>query len=242
MHGLLSTQQDNNQGKYPLLVVDDLLDQLAGAQFFTRINLRSGYHQIRVAKDDVEKTAFWTRYGSYEWLVMSFGLTGAPGTFNRLSNDLFCAFLDEFVILYIDDLLIYSKTLEEHMVHVKKVLQILRENKLYANPQKCEFAAQDINFLGFRVGKHDLHMDTSKVDDVRRWLIPTKTVEVQQSISFVQYVRKFIKHFSVIAPPLTNLTKAKTGFKWTTLEQDAFEKLKEAVCSQLVLKLPDFTK
>ena len=173
---------------------------------------------------------------------MSFGLTGAPRTFNRLGNDLFRAFLDEFVIVYIDDFLIYSKTLEEHVLHVKKVLHILRENKLYANPEKCEFAVQGINFLGFQVGKRGLCMDTSKVDVVRRWPISTKTIEVQQFVGFVQYVRKFIKHFSAIAAPLTNLTKAKTGFKWTALEQDAFEKLKEAVCSQPVLKLPDFTK
>ena len=151
-------------------VIDDLLDQLAGAQFFTRIDLRSGYHQMRVAEGDIEKTAFRTRYGSYEWLVMSFGLTGAPGTFSRLGNDLFRAFLDEFVIVYIDDLLIYSKTLEEHMLHVK-------------------------------------------VDVIRRCPIQTKTIEVQQFVGFVQYVRKFIKHFSAIAAPLTNLTKATTGFK-----------------------------
>ena len=115
------------KGKYPLPVIDDLLDQLAGAQFFTRIDLRSGYHQIRVAEGDIEKAAFRTRYGSYEWLVMSFGLTGAPGPFSRLGNYLFRAFLDEFVIIYtLDDLLIYSKTLEDHVLHVKKVLHILR--------------------------------------------------------------------------------------------------------------------
>ena len=130
MHGLSSTPQDK--------VIDDLLDQSAGAQFFTRIDLRSGYHQIRVAEDDIEKTTFRTRYDNYEWLVMSFGLMGAPRTFSRLGNDPFRAFLDEFVILYIYDLLIYNKTLEEHMLHVKKVLQIPRENKLYANPEKCE--------------------------------------------------------------------------------------------------------
>ena len=111
MHGLSSTPQDK--------VIDDLLDQSAGAQFFTRIDLRSGYHQIRVAEDDIEKTTFRTRYDNYEWLVMSFGLTGALGTFNHFGNDLFCAFLDEFVILYIDDMFIYSKTLREHMVHVR---------------------------------------------------------------------------------------------------------------------------
>ena len=128
------------------------------------------------------------------------------------------------------------------MLHVRKVLHILRENKLYANPEKCEFAVQDINFLGFRVGKYVLCMDTSKVDVVQRWSISTKTMEVQQYVGFVQHVRKLSKHFSAIAAPLTNLTKAKIGFKWMTLEQDAFEKLKEAVCSQPMLKLPYLTK
>ena len=120
---------------------------------------------------------------------------------------------------------------------------MLRRCYIYCdNSEKCEFAVQDNNFLGFRVGKHGLRMDTSKVDVVRKWQIPTKTIEVQQFVGFVQYVRKFIKHFSAIAAPLTNLTKAKTSFKWTSLEQDAFEKLKEVVCSQPVRKLPDFTK
>ena len=145
---------------------------------------------------------------------MNFGLTGAPRTFRRLGNDLFRAFLDEFAILYIDDLLIYSKTLEEHMIHVKKVLHILRVNKLYANPEKCEFVVEDINFLDFRVGKHGLRVDTSKVDVVRRWPIPSKTMEVKPFVGFVQYVcTKFIKHSSAIATPLTNLTKVIISFK-----------------------------
>ena len=230
------------KSKYPIPVIADLLDQLQGAQYFSRIDLRSGYHQIRIAEEDIEKTAFCTRYGSFEWLVMSFGLTGAPGTFCRLRNDLFRDYLDKFVIIYIDDLLIFSKSLEEHKRHVTQVLQRLREHKLFAKPEKCEFAVEEIEFLGFRVGRGGLKMDVMKVEAVRKWPRPTKIIEVQQFIGFVQYVRKFIRNFSEIAAPLTDLIRGAQVFKWTTREQAAFEKLKEAVCSQPVLQLPDFTK
>ena len=156
------------KSKYPLPLILDLLDQLQGAQYFSRIDLRSGYHQIRITIEDIEKTAFRTRYGSFEWLVMSFGLTGAPGTFCRLGNEIFRDYLDKFVIIYIDDLLIFSKSLEEHKQHVTQVLQRLREHQLYAKPEKCEFAVGELEFLGFRVGRDGLKMDPVKVEAVRK--------------------------------------------------------------------------
>ena len=128
------------KGRYPLPIIEDLLDQLAGAQYFSRIDLRSGYHQIRIAEQDVEKTTFRTRYGSFEWLVMSFGLIGALGTFCRLGNDLFREFLDSFVIIYIDDIVIFSKTSEHQLEHLRKIFTILRASQLFSKPEKCEFA------------------------------------------------------------------------------------------------------
>lgn len=132
--------------------MEDLTDQLGGAKFFTRIDLRSGYHQIRIAEEDIPKTAFRTRYGSFEWLVLAFGLTNGPATFSAGMNEDFGEFLDEFLIIYLDDLLIYSKTWEEHIMHVRKVLQRLRERMWYAKPEKCEFAVNSVEFLGFIVG------------------------------------------------------------------------------------------
>ena len=228
--------------KYPLPLISDLLDQLQGARYFSRIDLRSGYHQIRVAMEDIEKTAFRTRYGSFEWLVMSFGLTGAPGTFCRLGNEIFRDYLDKFLIIYIDDLLIFSKTFEEHKQHVTNVLQRLQERLLYAKRKKCEFSMEELEFLIFRIGREGFKMDPTKVKAVQDWPRPTKVLEVQQFIGFVQYVRRFIKNFSQIATPLTNLIKGSQTFCWSEREQHAFDQLKKAVCVQPVLQLPDFSK
>ena len=128
-----------------------------------RIDLRSGYHQIRIATEDIEKTTFRTRYGSFEWLVMSFGLTGAPGTFCRLGNEIFRDYLDKFVIIYIDDLLIFSKNFEEHKKHITNVLQRLLEHQLYAKSEKCEFSMEELEFLGFRIGRDGVKMDPAQV-------------------------------------------------------------------------------
>ena len=230
------------KGKYPLPIIEDLLDQLVGAKYFSRIDLRSGYHQIRIAEDDIEKTAFRTRYGSFEWLVMSFGLTGAPGTFCRLGNDLFREYLDSFVIIYIDDLLIFSKTFEDHLKHLRLVFSVLRKNQLFAKPEKCEFAVQEIEFLSFVVGNDGLKVDPKKMDTVQQWPVPRKLLEVQQFLGFVQYVPKFIPNFSLVAAPLTTLLKGRGEFRWSKAEQDAFDMLKQSMCSSHVLQLPDLTK
>jgi hypothetical protein len=160
------------KNRYPLPRIDDLFDRLLGAKVFSRINLRSRYYQIRIAEGDEEKTACRTRYGSYELLVMPFGLTNAPATFCTLMNDIFCEWLDDFVVVYIDDILIYSGSLEEHAEHLRKVFQRLRENKLYAKLEKCEFGVTEVDFLGHRITQKGLMMDDHKVKAILDWEPP----------------------------------------------------------------------
>ena len=161
------------KNKYPLPRIDDLMDQLQGASVFSKIDLRSGYHQIRVRKEDIPKTAFRTRYGHYEYLVMPFGVTNAPTVFMDYMNRIFHEFLDKFVVVFIDDILIYSKSTEEHSEHLRIVLQILKERKLFAKLSKCEFWLSQIQFLGHIVSSEGIRVDPSKVEAVTRWERPT---------------------------------------------------------------------
>jgi hypothetical protein len=157
------------KNRYPLPRIDDLFDQLSGIKVFSRIDLRSGYYQIWIAEGDEEKTACRTRYGSYEFLVMPFGLTNAPATFCTLMNDIFREWINDFIVVYIDDILIYSGSLEEHAEHLWKVFQRLRENKLYAKLEKCEFGVTEVDFLGHRITKKRLKMDDHKVKAILDW-------------------------------------------------------------------------
>ena len=227
--------------KYPLPRVDELMDRLHGAKYFSKLDLRSGYHQVRIADEDIEKTAFNTRYGQYEFLVMPFGLTGAPSTFMALMNQLMAPFLDQFVVVYLDDILIYSKTLHEHMHHVESVLNVLRQNKLYCKQEKCEFLRKEVKFLGYLVGDEGLKVDPAKVEAVQTWPIPTNVRDVRSFLGFVGFYRKFIKDHSNICTPLSELTKTADGakFEWNAAAQEAFEKMKEALCSTPILILPD---
>ena len=154
------------KNKYPLPRVDELFDQLQGAKYFSKFDLRSGYHQIRIHKDDVAKTAFRTRYGHYEFLVLPFGLTNAPATFMHLMHQSFLKLLDTCVLVFLDDILVYSRTLSEHRQHVRQVLQILREQKLYAKESKCELFKEEVEFLGHHVGRHGVRMMEDKVKAV----------------------------------------------------------------------------
>jgi hypothetical protein len=160
------------KNRYPLPHIDDLFDRLSRAKVFSRIDLQSGYYQIRIVEGDEEKTACRTRYGSYEFLVMPFGLTNAPATFCTLMNDIFCEWLDDFVVVYIDDILIYSSSLEEHEEHLRKVFQRLRENKLYAKLEKCEFGVTEVDFFGHRITQEGLKMDDHKVKAILEWELP----------------------------------------------------------------------
>jgi hypothetical protein len=229
------------KNSYPLPRVDELFDRLQGARYFSKIDLRSGYHQIRILEEDIPKTAFRTRYGHFEFLVLPFGLTNAPGTFMHLMHETFREYLDDFVLVFLDDILIYSKTLEEHERHVQKVLETLAKAKLYAKESKCEFFKTEVEFLGHHVGRDGVRMMDDKVEAVAAWPAPKNVRDVRAFLGTAGYYRKFIKDFSRIAAPITELTKESVRFEWTASHQQAFITLKQAMQSAPVLALPDPT-
>ena len=231
------------KNKYPLPRVDELLDRLHGAKWFSKIDLKSGYHQVRIAERDVPKTAFRTRYGHYEFLVLPFGLTNAPATFMQMMNAIFHANLDDFVIVFLDDILIFSKTEEDHARHIEEVLKVLRKHQLYAKESKCEFFKQKMAFLGYLVTKDGITMDPDKVKAIVDWPNPLKTVkDVRSFLGLAGYYRRFVKGFSKIAAPLTELLKKDVNFKWTENENSAFEQLKNSITSAPILISPDPNK
>jgi hypothetical protein len=191
------------KNKYQLPCIDIMFDQLARAQVFSKIDLCSGYHQIKIHVEDIPKTAFTTRYGLFEYLVMSFGLTNAPAHFMYLMNSIFMPELDKFVMIFIDDILIYS-SMEEHL---QIVLQRLREHQLYAKFSKCEFWIKEVPFLGHVVSPEGIAVDPGKVKDVVEWKPPTTVSEVRSFVGLASYYRRFIPNFSKIVKPITKLLK-----------------------------------
>ena len=181
--------------RYPLPRIDELLDQLLGAKVFSKLDLASGYHQVRIAEEDIAKTAFRTRYGQYEFLVMPFGLTNAPGTFMRMMNDALRPYLDKFVVVFLDDILIYSKTPEDHLKHLAMVLEKLREHKLYAQPSKCAFGLTEVDFLGHVITSEGIKTDERKAKAVREWPTPENTTHVRAFLGLAGYYRRFVKGF-----------------------------------------------
>ncbi|GJV78211.1 putative reverse transcriptase domain-containing protein [Tanacetum coccineum] len=186
------------KNRYPLPRIDDLFDQLQGACCFSKIDLRSGYHQLRVREEDIPKTAFRTRYRHFEFTVMPFGLTNAPAIFMDLMNRVCKPYLDKFVIVFIDDILIYSKSEEEHEVHLKTILDLLKKEKLYAKFSKCEFWLQEVQFLGHVVNHDGIHVDLSKVESVKNWKTPESPTEIR---SFLGLAGKLYKCYLVLALP-----------------------------------------
>jgi hypothetical protein len=229
------------KNRYLLPQIDDLFDRLSGAKFFSKIDLHSGYYQIRIAKGDEEKTACRMRYGSYEFLVMLFGLTNAPTTFCTFMNDIFQEWFDDFVVVYIDDILVYNNSMEEHVEHLQKVFQRLRENKLYTKFEKCEFGVIEVDFLGRRITQEGLKMDDHKVKTILDWEPPRLVSVLRSFLGLASYYRKFIKNFAKIATPLTNLLKKSFGtYDWDKVCGKPFETLKGILVKVSVLKLPDF--
>ncbi|KAI3672993.1 hypothetical protein L6452_39099 [Arctium lappa] len=230
------------KNRYSLPRIDDLFDQLQGACYFSKIDLRSGYHQLKVREEDIPKTAFRTRYGHYEFLVMPFGMTNAPATFMDLMNRVCKPYLDKFVIVFIDDILIYSRTEKEHEQHLQAVLSLLKREKLYAKFSKCEFWLREVQFLGHVVTQEGIKVDPTKVDAIKRWEPPRTPSEVRSFLGLAGYYRRFIQDFSRIATPLTSLTKKGVKFEWKPAQEEAFEVLKEKLSTAPILTLPEGTE
>ncbi|GJZ92011.1 cytochrome P450 78A7-like protein [Tanacetum coccineum] len=229
------------KNKYPIPLIADLFDQLGKARYFTKLDLRSGYYQVRIAEGDEAKTTCVTRYGSCEFLVMPYGLTNAPVTFCTLINKLFHPFLDKFMVVYLDDIVVYSHTLEEHVLHLKQVFQVLRDNELYVKLEKCSFAQDEVEFLGHKIKDGGLMMDGAKIKAIQDWEPPTKVTELISFLGLVNYYRRFIMGYSAIASPLTDLLKKNKAWIWDEECQAASKSLKKAVMEEPVLRLPDVT-
>jgi hypothetical protein len=230
------------KNKYPLPRIDILFDQLARAQVFSKIDLRSGYHQIKIHAENIPKTAFTTRYGLFEYLVMSFGQMNAPTHFMYLMNSVFMPELDKFVVVFIDDILIYSRSMEEHEEHLRIVLQWLWDHQLYAKFNKCEFWIKEVPFLGHVVSPEGIAVDPSKVKEVLEWKPPTTVSEVRSFLGLAGYYRQFIPNFSKIVKPITGLLKKRKKYLWSEACDEAFKHLKRLLTTSPVLAQPDTTK
>nr|GEX38659.1 putative reverse transcriptase domain-containing protein [Tanacetum cinerariifolium] len=223
---------------YPLLRIDDLFDQLQGSSIYSKIDLRSGYHRLRVQEANILKTAFRTRYGHCEFQVMSFGLTNAPAIFMDLMNQVCKPYLEKFVIVFIDDILIYSKNEQEHGEYLKLILELFKKEKLYAKFSKCEFWILRVQFLGHVIDGRGIHVDPSKIEPVIDWASPKTPMEIHQFLGLAGYCRRFIEGFSKIAKPMIKLTQKKVIFDWGDKQEAAFQLLKQKLCSAPILALP----
>nr|CAD1821357.1 unnamed protein product [Ananas comosus var. bracteatus] len=195
------------KNKYPIPLVADLFDQLEKAKYFTKLDLCSGYYQVQIVEGDEEKTTCTMRYGAYEFLVMPFGLTNALATFCTLMNKLFHPYLDRFVVVYLDDIVVYSNTLQEHIEHLRTVFQVLWENQLFVKKEKCTFSKEEVHFLGHWIGQGLIRTNQRKVQAICKWETPTTVFELRSFLRLVNYYRRFIAGYSARAAPLTDLLK-----------------------------------
>ncbi|KAL0170112.1 hypothetical protein M9458_034708, partial [Cirrhinus mrigala] len=226
--------------KYPLPLVPAALEKLRGAKVFTKLDLRSAYNLVRIRQGDEWKTAFLTPTGHYEYLVMPYGLANAPSVFQDFMHEIFREYLDKFLVIYIDDILIYSPSLQEHRLHVRKVLSKLREFHLFLKAEKCTFHQSHTQFLGYHIDASGVSMDNSKVEAIVNWPAPSTVKELQRFLGFSNFYRRFIDNFSILASPLTSLLKGKPRtLTWTPEATHAFERLKKAFTSAPILVHPD---
>ncbi|GKD28114.1 putative reverse transcriptase domain-containing protein [Tanacetum coccineum] len=227
------------KNRYPLPRIDDLFDQLHGSSIYSKIDLRSGYHHLRVREQDIPKTAFRTRYGHYEFQVIPFGLTNAPAVFMDLMNRVCKPYLDKFVIVFIDDILIYSKDEKEHEEHLKVILELLKKEKLYAKFSKCKFWIPKVQFLRHVIDSRGIHVDPAKIESIKYWASPKTPTEIRQFLGLAGYYRIFIEGFSKIAKSMTKLTQKGIKFDWGEKEENAFQLIKQKLCSAPILALPE---
>ena len=228
--------------RYPLPRIDLLLDRLGQAKVFSKLDLAQGYHQIAMAQDSIEKTAFCTNIGQWEYLVMPFGLCNAPSTFQRLMNEVFKRELNSFILVYLDDILIYSHSVEEHWEHLIHALDKLRRAKLYGRLHKCEFLKEKVDYLGFEVGRDGIRTSPEKVRAILDWPRPQSVHDIRSFLGLASYYRKFMKGFSQLAKPLTDLTREKVKWSWEDSQEASFKALKVAIATAPILRLPDFER
>ncbi|KAM3547144.1 hypothetical protein MY1884_009710, partial [Beauveria asiatica] len=230
------------KNRYPLPLITEIRDKVGQARWFTTLDLKGAYNLIRMKDGHEWKTAFRTTRGHFEYLVMPFGLTNAPATFQTMIDNVLRKQLDNFVVVYLDDILIYSDTLEEHKKHVHEVLQVLQDNNLLVEPTKSKFHQQKVEFLGYEITPGHIRMSPSKIEDVRDWPAPTNVREVRGFLGFANFYRRFIRKFGEITIPLTDLTKKDKTFEWTKKEEEAFQALKERILEEPVLITADPNK
>jgi hypothetical protein len=230
------------KNRYPLPLISDLIRTLSKAKIYTALDLRGAYNLVRIKPGDEWKTAFRTRFGHFEYLVMPFGLTNAPAIFQHMMNDIFRDLLDRFVIVYLDDILIYSNTPAEHEEHVKIVLDRLRKFKLYCKAEKCRFFMDTIPYLGYVISPSGVSMDASKIQAIVDWPAPKNVHDVQIFLGFANFYRRFIHRYADLTKPLTLLLKKNAIFEWSSAAQEAFDKLKTAFTSSPILVHPDSSR
>ena len=214
------------KNRYPLPRIDDLFDQLRGARVYSKIDLHTGYNQLKVREANVPKIAFRMRYGHFEFMVMPFGLTNAPAAFMDLMYMVFQPYLDQFVMVFVDEILIYSQSEEEHEDHLRVVLQLLRDHQLYAKFGKCEFWLTEVRFLGHVVSASSVSVDPEKAEVVMSWERPKSVFEIRSFLGLAGYYRRFIEDFSRLAAPMTRLARKEVQFEWNDLCEKAFQELK----------------
>lgn len=226
--------------RFPIPKISDLIDRLSKASIYTKIDLRWGYNNVRIREGDEWKLAFVTPFGLYEPTVMFFGLSNAPATFQRMMNHILDDLIREgHVMVYLDDILIFTNDLNHHRRLVREVLRRLRDNDLFAKPEKCFFETDSIEYLGMIISKGSVQMDPSKVDGVLSWPVPQKVKDVQAFLGFANFYRRFIRNFGTIARPLAELTRKGKDWTWGEEQQEAFDALKKAFTSAPILKIPD---
>ena len=227
------------KNSYPLPLISSTFEPLAQASFFTKLDLRNAYHLVRIREGDEWKTAFNTHLGHFEYLVMPFGLTNAPAVFQNLVNNILRDMINCFVVVFLDDILVYSRSEAEHIKHVRLVLQRLLENRLYVKAEKCEFHSPSVEFLGHIIEKGSVRADPKKVQAVKDWEQPKDRAQLRRFLGFANFYRKFILNFSQVAAPLHALTSPSVPFEWNTKAEEAFSKLKTLFISAPVLTMPD---
>ena len=227
------------KNRYPLLRIDDLFDQLRGARVYSKIDLRNRYHQLRVREIDIPKTTFRMRYGHFEFTVMPFGLTNAPAAFMDLMHRVFQPYLDQFVMVFVDDILIYSRSKREHEGHLRIVLQLLRDHQQYAKFTKCEFWLTELRFLRHVVSASGVSVDPEKVEAVMSWERPKSVFEIRSFLGLDGYYRRFIEDFSQLATSMTRWTWKEVKFDWDDRCKEAFQDLKRRLTLAPILIVPE---